>query len=370
MRQFIFRLFPLSPGDSKNRFMRTACLGLALLLFLVAACGRDLPGQPTASPTATMLPPAATTVAPTPSATPQPPLAILWAPENADAQTVAALQPMLEQLAVQANLRFQTVKSSLDPNLAQQARVVVAISPGSDLENLASAAPDTQFLAIAGDSTLKSGRNLTLSGGQAARPDQLGFLAGYLAAVITQDWRVGVISQASSGPETAAQAAFINGAVFFCGLCRPAYPPFVQYPVFIQLAVGAGQVEVQSAVDTLVSQGVATVYVTPGATSEALLEYLAEKGMHIIGSLPPSQAVQADWVATVTIDWAAAVKAAWPNLLNGEGGQEISLPVVVEDANPALFSPGRQQLVQETLTELLAGRIDTGIDPQTGARTP
>jgi hypothetical protein len=43
---------------------------------------------------------------------------------------------------------------------------------------------------------------------------------------------------------------------------------------------------------------------------------------------------------------------------------------VLEDANPALFSPGRQQLVEETLSEMLAGRIDTGVDPQTGERTP
>jgi basic membrane lipoprotein Med (substrate-binding protein (PBP1-ABC) superfamily) len=364
----------LSDFPSKNlkkRFLRAAhlVLNLAVLLFLFG-CNRDLPGGLTATPTASASPPATATDVPTPTNTPQPPLVVLWASTGADPQIVSASQALLGQLASQAGLRFQTLDSPISQDLARQAKIVVAVSPGPELEALTTAAPDTQFLAISGDAGLKPGKNLTLSGGQDARLDQLGFLAGYLAAVVTQDWRVGVISQADSGPETAAQAAFINGAVFFCGLCRPAYPPFVQYPVYAQLAAGAGQDEEQSAVDALISQGIETVYVTPGATSETLLGYLADKGIRIIGSAPPSQTIQDDWVATVTTDWAAAIKDAWPDLLNGVSGQELSAPIVVEDANPALFSPGRQQLVEETLVELLAGRIDTGVDPQTGERKP
>lgn len=345
------------------------CLGLALLLAL-AACSGDLPGRPTETSTATAPPAATATVTPLPTDTPQPPLVIFWASEGADAQTVSALQDELAGLTGQAGLRFQTLNSPLSLDLVQPAKIVVVISPGADLQALASSANDTQFLAIAGDPSLKSGPNLTLLGEQGPRLDQLGFLAGYLAAVVTQDWRVGVISQAGSGPETAAQAGFLNGAVFFCGLCRPAYPPFVQYPVYAQLAAGSGQAEDQSAADTLISQGVETIYVTPGATSEALLGYLAEKGVHIIGSSPPPQAVQDDWVASVMMDWASAVRDVWPNILNGKGGQTLSVPIKMSDANPALFSPGRQQLVAETLTELLAGRIDTGVDPQTGERKP
>jgi basic membrane lipoprotein Med (substrate-binding protein (PBP1-ABC) superfamily) len=360
-----------SPLISMNRnlLVLRLCLGLAVLLAL-AACSGDLPGRPTETPTATPLPAATATVTPMPTDTPLPPLVVFWASEGADPRTVGALQDVLAQLTSQDGLRFQTVNSSPGPDLAQQAKIVVAVSPAAGLEELASAASDTQFLVVAGDPSLKSGHNLTLLGEQGSRLDQLGFMAGYLAAVITQDWRVGVISQSGSGPETAAQAGFINGAVFFCGLCRPAYPPFVQYPVYAQLAAGSDQAEEQSAVDSLISQGVETVYVTPGATSEALLGYLAEKGIHIIGSSPPPQALQDDWVATVMTDWTSEVKSIWPSLLTGEGGQTIGVPIVIADANPALFSPGRQQLVAETLTELLAGRIDTGVDPQTGERKP
>jgi hypothetical protein len=363
--------FYIPLGDSKNRILWTTRLVLSLaLLLLLFGCNRGLPGEVPATATATTRPLATATEAPTPTNTPEPPLVILWTGEGADVQTAGDLQTNLAQLAEQAGLRFQAVSSAISPDQARQAKVVVAVSPGSELEALASAAPNAQFLAIDGISGLKAGKNLSVLGGQGARLDQLGFLAGYLAAVVTQDWRAGVISQAGSGPETAAQTAFVNGSVYFCGLCRPAYPPFVQYPVFVQLAAGSGEAEVQNAVDTLTSQAVETVYVTPGATSQALLDYLAQKGMHIIGSVPPPQAVQEEWVATLTADWSSAVKAAWPGLLAGEGGQELRAPIVIENANPALFSPGRQQYVEETLSELLAGRIDTGVDPQTGERTP
>ncbi len=152
----------------------------------------------TATATTTSLPPATATEAPTPTNTPEPPLIILWTGEGANAQIIGDLQTSLAQLAKQDGLRFQTINSPMSPDQARQAKVVVAISPGAELEGLTSAAPDTQFLAIAGVSGLKADKNLTISVGQGARLDQLGFLAGYLAAVVTKDWRVGVISQANS----------------------------------------------------------------------------------------------------------------------------------------------------------------------------
>jgi hypothetical protein len=41
-------------------------------------------------------------------------------------------------------------------------------------------------------------------------------------------------------------------------------------------------------------------------------------------------------------------------------------PLGFTGTNPDLLSPGRQQLVETMLADLLAGFIDTGVDPQTG----
>jgi hypothetical protein len=42
------------------------------------------------------------------------------------------------------------------------------------------------------------------------------------------------------------------------------------------------------------------------------------------------------------------------------------MPVRYRDANQAVFTPGRQLLVDRLLVELDAGRIDSGVDPITG----
>jgi hypothetical protein len=42
------------------------------------------------------------------------------------------------------------------------------------------------------------------------------------------------------------------------------------------------------------------------------------------------------------------------------------MPVGYNDVNPAIFSPGRQKLVDRLLQDLQAGLIDSGVDPLTG----
>ena len=55
-----------------------------------------------------------------------------------------------------------------------------------------------------------------------------------------------------------------------------------------------------------------------------------------------------------------------PGLLNGEGSVVVELPLGFTAVNPDLFSPGRQRLTEIMLADLLAGFIDTGVDPATG----
>ena len=55
-----------------------------------------------------------------------------------------------------------------------------------------------------------------------------------------------------------------------------------------------------------------------------------------------------------------------PDLLAGKAGEKVVMPLSLLDVNADLFSPGRQHLAQETLDDLLAGFVDTGVDPATG----
>ena len=77
----------------------------------------------------------------------------------------------------------------------------------------------------------------------------------------------------------------------------------------------------------------------------------------------PSEAVRARWAVSLRpAEILPVVLELLPDLLNGEAGVKIAMPLTLLDVNPDLFSPGRQRLAQETLDDLLAGFIDTGVD--------
>jgi hypothetical protein len=160
--------------------------------------------------------------------------------------------------------------------------------------------------------------------------------------------------------------SFINGVIFYCGLCRPVFPPFYQYPLVSTLPGGVGSAHQQAAADAMINSGVKTVYVYPGTGDDSLLQYLAQAGVNLIGGAAYPPEVQNQWVASIAIDMGAAIRQAWPGLLQGQGGMSLEAPLVLVDWNEALFSPGRQRLVERLLADLVAGYIDTFVDPLTG----
>lgn len=347
---------------------RILIIVLSALFFLgLAACSSGLPGaKGTPEPSATSVSASPTaTFTPSPTETPEAPLALLVAPSGSDPALSGSLQTILTSFADQSGLRAKVLPGLSATDLDAKTRLVIVLPPDPGVATMAASAPGTQFLAL-GFPGLKPAGNLSVIAADGARPDQLGFLAGYIGTVITEDWRVGVISVGDTPAGKAAQQGFINGVVYFCGLCRTAHPPFYQYPLYAELPAEASQADQQGAADYMIDHAVETVYVAPGAGNEFLLDYLAKSDIHIIGSQTPPAGVEDHWVASVHTDLLAAVQESLPKLLNGEGGLDLHLPLVISDQNEALFSPGRQNLVNETLDNLQIGYIDTGVDPATG----
>jgi hypothetical protein len=339
---------------------------LVILLYALSACSAPQPTGATQTPL-TSTPGSTAPVLPSPTPTDLAPRAILLAPPGADQAQVVALEATLAELAARDGLRFERIETLLVGDLTPDLRIVVALPPDPGLASLAAAAPGTQFLAL-GIPGLDPSGNLSVIRASGERPDRQGFLAGYLASVVTPDWRVGVIGLGDSPEGKAAINGFSNGVIFYCGLCRPAYPPFNVYPTSYELAGGAGLAEQQAAADALISQGVTTVYLAPSAADTALLEYLANSGINLIGSEPPPLSIQEHWIAAIRPDWAAAVQEAWSGLFKGQAVDIQALPVLITDVNDALFSPGRQQWVEQTRLSLNAGLIDTGIDLISGEK--
>jgi hypothetical protein len=294
-------------------------------------------------------------------------VAVLLAPADADPAMSEALRSLLTGLAEQAGLGFE-VRTSLDAAELGNVHIVVALPPATGLAELAAEAQGTQFLAF-GFQELQPAKNLSVITSPAGRPDQLGFLAGYLAAVITEDWRVGVVSEAGTAVGKAASLGFRNGVTYFCGLCLPVYPPFPNrgYPVQVDLPEGAGVADWQAAIDTLATWQVETVFVYPAVADDQLLADLTGAEINLVVAGPPAATWREHWVASLgSQDPLQSLPGLWAKLLVGEGGEEVSLPLSLTGANPDLLSPGRQHLVETMLADLLAGFIDTGVDPQTG----
>jgi hypothetical protein len=276
-----------------------------------------------------------------------------------DAGLANQLQTALEEPITSTGLRWQVRQRLAPEDMVQELRLVIVLPPDPGVAELAASAPNTHFLAV-GIAGLQPGQNLSLIGAQGVSSDQAGFMAGVIAAIITPDWRVGTISTSDTAGGVAARQGFINGAIYFCGLCRPAYPPFYEYPVYVELPTGSTTAEWQAAADFLIEGYVRTAYIYPEAGDESLRSYLAEKGVKLIGSEPPPAGLESSWVASLRPDPLPAVYEGVPALLSGENGIDLPATLKIMDINPDLFSVGRQRLAEEIMADLLAGYIGTG----------
>jgi hypothetical protein len=342
----------------------------AYLILVLSACGTVIP---TSKPTLTFTPKpsaSATQLPTSTTVTPQPPVAVLLAGPQADQSLVKALQTALNDIVVGAGLRWQLRQQLLVSDLGPEIHLVVAAAPDGGLADLVAAAPDTQFLAL-GNPGLESAPNLTVLD-ENLHLDQQGFIAGYIAAMLSDDWRVGVIGASDTIEGKSARTGFLNGVVYFCGLCRPAHPPFYEYPLYIELPATATSPEWQEAANYMVDHYVQTVYIYPGDGDKAMLTILADAKINIISSGAFPEQAKPTGVVSLTVDALPLIQNQVAGLLNGSlaGGQTITLPVQFTQINPTVFTPGKQRLAQQVLSDLQAGLIDTGVDLTTGEALP
>jgi hypothetical protein len=338
----------------RRRYLYSACLAVAVIL--LTACGLNSALSTPARQTETVNVPAPAVPTQLSTETPAPPLAILLAPAGADPTQAGALEAAMKDLASSSGMQFEVRKNLATGDVTSAWRVVVVLPPFGGLAQLSAAAPQAQFVGV-GIEGLQPGGNLSVIGPQGWREDQQAFLAGLIAAVVTNDWRAGMISPIGAPKTDVLEAAFRNGAHYFCGLCNPSTPPFVPYPVVVEIDPAAGEAGWKATVDGLLAKGAKTVYLPPQASSEELLSYLAQAKVGIIGGGQPAAEISSAWVASVGVDPAGALRSLWPDLVAGKGGANLPMAVGFSDAQVERFSPGRQKAVQAILDDLLAGRI-------------
>ncbi|MCX8063324.1 MAG: hypothetical protein N3D16_12145 [Anaerolineales bacterium] len=336
---------------------------LVATLFL-AGCASGTGIVPTL---ATPFPSPTLTVEPTVTPSPLPPTIFLIAPQGEASPWFAEVSSVLEEIAQQKGFLFEVKPSlTLEEIQSRSIPLIVMLPAEIDPESLAEAAPQTQFLAIDYPS-LTPQPNLSLISAQPYRADWEGFVAGFIAAAVTEDWRVAVVADPTTTDGKAAQNAFRNGVRYLCGLCQPLYPPFPvpTYPLYGQLSPASTVADVEAIIAYFQTWSVKTVYLHK-AVPEWLLAF-GQAGFNLISDQSPPVTLRERWIVSIqSIDLATEIRTLIPHLLEGKGGQNISLSLTLAHANEALFSPGRQAFTEQMLSDLLRGYIDSGVDPTSG----
>jgi hypothetical protein len=356
------------PRASCSRRHRRATLVVLAVFFsaqMAAGCSFSK-GAPVQSATARPYVPSEPLPSPTfrDTPTPLPSKVILVA--SAEDKLALQLDPVLESLASQSGLVFER-STNLPTDLGDEhIHVVIFTAPINELAGLAGSSPRTQFVGV-GVQGLSPNANLTVLEPLTDRPDEVAFLGGYLAALVSEDWRVASISQADSAVGATTRLAFANGAVFFCGLCRPSHPPYAGYPLDYQVPSSGGAQAVDSVLAAIGQDRVEIVFVQPGLDDPGLDDGLTERGVRVIGFGVPASGAPPSWIASIQEDVEGALTSVWPDVAKGESAGTVTMPMRVSVYDPVKLTPGRVQLAQTTIDDLENGFIDTGVDPLTGA---
>ena len=243
--------------------------------------------------------------------------------------------------------------------------IVVVIPPFPELTTLAESAPETKFLAIGFDG-LDTSENLSILGSGGSDYDVQGFISGYIAAMITDDWRVGALSVQENPNALAARDGFRIGVRYYCGWCNPIYAPVGDsylYPKFIDLPPDATDAEISINIDFLVDRAVNTFYIVPGVGNPRIYQKLIGYEKYIIGSgFDYKEEYQGYWIASLEYDLVAALQEFWPRFLESETGLLELPPLLITDVNPDLLGEGRLNLALKILEEVQAGFIKTSYD--------
>ena len=326
-------------------------LSFVLILFLVTACGNRAEPPATAAPMATDTSVAVPVVTPTAGT----PLAVLVLPPDLDADTSNLYQKTVYDLTQQAGYRFQVLNSLTPEGLDPALKVVIAVSTDPGLAQMAAAAPQAQFLAI-NIPDITPGGNISVLA-NSTQTDMAAFLAGYTAALTTDDFRIGMMMPKDNAQAIAALNAFAKGMTYYCGTCKPVLFYAWTYPQYIEIPSTEDVNNYDAYADILMSQyKVGNIFLYPDIYTQDLATYIGTTGTNMIGTISPEQK-PAGWMMTIQPDVVKAIQNAWPQLAGGQGGLTIQSPLGLADIDPSLLSEGKQRLVEETLQKLQAGQI-------------
>ena len=318
-------------------------IGTVLLIaFVLAACAK-----PTAtSNMPTITPTDAVTEAPTATAVP----ASLFVVDPKGYSTQGVEQTLQDIASVNGLIYLSG--SDLTSDLSG-VKIAVIFGDAAVYKEQAAAHPEIQFIFVGATAETAAG-NISLVNN---RPQDLAFMAGYLATLAAEDWRSGGLLASNAISIDALGDAFINGGQYVCGNCTPNYPPFMNYPVYQDVSGKTTAVDLEGDTTAINLKKVDTVFVTISADIPEVLEALDSASVKIIGDNSMS-ANAARYAAILSYDALSPLGEMLPKLLEGQGAQTAVSKVVLAAVNDSKkISPAKQGLFATTAVALAEGWI-------------
>jgi hypothetical protein len=259
---------------------------------------------------------------------------------------------------------FQTIPGQAD---LEHASLIAIFGDGPDVIQLVESHPDTMFMLIAVSGVTPS-KGLAIVGPDGIREDKLAFLSGIISALVTPEWRVGVLAIGDTGVGLAALESYLQGAIFFCGLCRPAYPPYHEYPTSVRVG-DTSEESIQASLEQLKALSVSTTGFTHEFQTEVIdLAIGTFNSPHSlwIGPTAPTESYRSQWVVTVRPDPARVLSDIFERLIQGDEEIIVPMPIGLFEINDEVLTEGKLRYILNARDDLEVGVIDTGVDPQTG----
>lgn len=304
------------PQTFKNRKFNLGVFLAIISLILVAGCGREVE----------TIPPAENDPTPTAQPTPLPAAdrVVLVRQVNVDQNLAAQAESVLRELAAGSGLEFEVREILINNEVTPDMKVVVFLERPENLGSLAASAPTTQFIAVTADDWNPVDNTSVIR----LRKENTAFIAGYLAAMLAPNYRVGALLPAE---EANFNQAFINGVYYYCGFCSSQIFPLNAYPVIATRPTGSPPSSWQAAFDEINTSKVNVLFVSDEAASPELFTYLSTMDVALIGTQSPTEEGRSRWVVTIFADGTAPLRNIWPDIIAGNGEKILNASINVAD---------------------------------------
>lgn len=318
--------------------VRFVLFSLILLVGLTGCNGRATP-TPEITPSATSTPEATAT------ATLAPARIVLFDPA---AQAGADLTGVMNEFASANSLVFETW-----PSITGDLNGVKIMVLNGNLDNLsevAAAAPQTQFVTLT--QNIAPAGNISIL---TINPTHLSYMAGFLAAMTSEDWRATALIEEDAALGLAD--AFVNGGNYLCGLCTPIYAPMLYYPQVYTVPPQSDLTAWSTQATALKTDTTPdTVFVGTTGDDPAVLDVFSDAILFSSNTASPDLS---RYAAILGADSASALEQALPDLLAGNGGKSLTARIgLVQINNPEIVTDGKKALFDQTAQDLANNLIN------------